>query len=101
MVVAPVDSAYMREHKVLNLKIEYRKRFGEPFIPFNYCDFQRVGDKCAAQIYTEELERACVKGNKLHGFQMVPARQPGRSLKQNDLSAGRHSVVPSFFHASK
>lgn len=62
MIVAPVDSAYMREHKVLNLKIEYRKRFGEPFIPFNYCDFQRVGDKCAAQIYTEELERCLREG---------------------------------------
>lgn len=32
MYVAAVDSAYMREHNVLELKIEYRKRFGEPFI---------------------------------------------------------------------
>ena len=52
MYVAAVDSAYMREHNVLELKIEYRKRFGEPFISFNYADFDRVGDKCAAQIYT-------------------------------------------------
>ena len=62
MYVAAVDSAYMREHNVLELKIEYRKRFGKPFIPFNYCDFDRVGDKCAAQIYTEELERCLREG---------------------------------------
>lgn len=62
MYVAAVDSAYMREHNVLELKIEYRKRFGEPFISFNYADFDRVGDKCAAQIYTEELERCLREG---------------------------------------
>ena len=62
MVVAKVDSAYMREHNVLELKIEYRKRFGEPYIPFNYCDFQRNGDKCAAQVYKEELEKCLREG---------------------------------------
>lgn len=62
MYVAAVDSAYMREHNALELKIEYRKRFGEPFISFNYADFDRVGDKCAAQIYTEELERCLREG---------------------------------------
>ncbi len=62
VVVAKVDSAYMREHNVLELKIEYRKRFGEPYIPFNYCDFQRNGDKCAAQVYKEELEKCPREG---------------------------------------
>ena len=62
MVVARVDSAYMREHNVLELKIECRKRFGEPYIPFNYCDFQRNGDKCAAQVYKEEVEKCLREG---------------------------------------
>ena len=62
MYVAAVDSAYIKEHHVFEMKVEYRKRFGKPFIPFNYCDFDRVGDKCAAQIYTEELERCLREG---------------------------------------
>jgi len=62
MYVAAVDSAYMREHNVLELKIEYRKRFGEPFISFNYADFDRIGDKCAAQVYKEEVEKCLREG---------------------------------------
>lgn len=62
MVVARVDSAYMREHNVLELKIEYRKRFGEPYIPFNYCDFQRNGDKCAAQVYMDTIKQCLHEG---------------------------------------
>jgi len=32
MYVAPVDSAYIKEHHVFEMKVEYRKRFGKPFI---------------------------------------------------------------------
>lgn len=63
MYVAAVDSAYMREHNVLELKIEYRKRFGKPFIPFNYCDFDRIGERCAAQVYMDIIKQ-CLEENK-------------------------------------
>ena len=31
-------------------------------IPFNYADFDRIGDKCAAQVYKEELEKCLREG---------------------------------------
>ena len=68
MYVAPVDAAYMKEHNVLELKIEYRKRFGEAFISFNYCDFDRVGDKCAAQIIQKSWNAAYAKVSRLLWF---------------------------------
>ena len=63
MYVAAVDSAYMREHNVLELKIEYRKRFGKPFIPFYYADFDRIGERCAAQVYMDIIKQ-CLEENK-------------------------------------
>ena len=62
MVVAEVDSAILRSDEMIELKKQYRETFGERFMPFNYCDFQRDGDRCAAQIYKEELERCLREG---------------------------------------
>ena len=62
MYVAAVDSKVLRNDEMLELKKAYREKFGKRFMPFNYADFDRVGDKCAAQIYTEELERCLREG---------------------------------------
>ena len=49
--------------EVSELKEEYRDRFGEAFICFNYGDFQGTEEKCAAQVYLETL-RAAVAADK-------------------------------------
>ena len=58
MYVAPCDMKILCSEEVTNLKKEYRKRFGEQFICFNYADFQGTEKKCAAQIYLEALRQA-------------------------------------------
>ena len=51
VVVAKVDSTILRSDEMIELKKQYRETFGERFMPFNYCDFQRDGDRCAAQVW--------------------------------------------------
>lgn len=63
MVVAPVDSAILRSDEMIKLKKQYRETFGERFMPFNYCDFQRDGDRCAAQVYMDTIKQ-CLEENK-------------------------------------
>ena len=55
MVVAPVDSPIIRSREVQDMLDQYEEKFGERFIAFNYGDFHRIGDKCAAQVYKEIL----------------------------------------------
>ena len=62
MYVAAVDSEVLRSDEMLELKKAYREKFGKRFIPFNYADFDRIGDKCAAQVYKEELEKCLREG---------------------------------------
>lgn len=62
MVVAKVDSTILRSDEMIELKKQYRETFGERFMPFNYADFDRIGDKCAAQVYKEELEKCLREG---------------------------------------
>ena len=62
MYVAAVDSEVLRSDEMDELKEEYERRFGKRFIPFNYADFDRIGDKCAAQVYKEELEKCLREG---------------------------------------
>ena len=50
MYVAAVDSEVLRSDEMLELKKAYREKFGKRFMPFNYADFDRIGDKCAAQV---------------------------------------------------
>lgn len=62
MYVAAVDSEVLRSDEMLELKKAYREKFGKRFIPFNYADFDRIGDKCAAQVYKEEVEKCLREG---------------------------------------
>ena len=62
MYVARVDSEIICTDEMDELKEEYERRFGKRFIPFNYADFDRIGDKCAAQVYKEELEKCLREG---------------------------------------
>ena len=62
MYVAAVDSEIICTDEMDELKEEYERRFGKRFIPFNYADFDRIGDKCAAQVYKEEVEKCLREG---------------------------------------
>ena len=62
MYVAAVDSEVLRSDEMLKLKKAYREKFGKRFMPFNYADFDRIGDKCAAQVYKEEVEKCLREG---------------------------------------
>ena len=62
MYVAAVDSEVLRSDEMLELKKAYREKFGKRFMPFNYADFDRIGDKCAAQVYKEEVEKCLREG---------------------------------------
>ena len=62
MYVAAVDSKVLRSDEMLELKKAYREKFGKRFMPFNYADFDRIGDKCAAQVYKEEVEKCLREG---------------------------------------
>nr|DAQ76844.1 MAG TPA: hypothetical protein [Caudoviricetes sp.] len=66
MYVARVDSAILRSDEVRKMEKEYKERFGEWFIPFNYADFDRQGEKPAAQIYKETLEKALRENKPYH-----------------------------------
>ena len=62
MYVAKVDSAILRSDEMWELKKQYRETFGERFMPFNYCDFQRDGDRCAAQVYMDIIKQCLHDG---------------------------------------
>lgn len=58
MYVAPRDSAILRSEEMFRLKKQYREKFSEGFIPFNYSDFHGTATKPAAQVYLETLREA-------------------------------------------
>lgn len=58
MYIAPRDSAILRSSEMLGLKKEYRNKFGEGFIPFNYSNFRGTEDTPAAKFYLETLRKA-------------------------------------------
>ena len=66
MVIAPVDRKYLYSKENYEMQEEYKRRFGEWFIAFNYADFQREGDKCSGQIYLETLKRALEENKPYH-----------------------------------
>lgn len=63
MYIAPCDMKILRSDEVFRLYDEYKKKFGEQFIYFNYADFQGTEEKCAAQVYLETL-RAAVEADE-------------------------------------
>ena len=62
MYVARIDADILRADEMWELQEEYKKQFGEYMINFNYSDFDRIGDKCAAQVYKEEVEKCLREG---------------------------------------
>ncbi|WP_050696620.1 hypothetical protein [Anaeromassilibacillus senegalensis] len=66
MYVARVDSQILKSEEVHNLLDQYEEKFNERFIAFNYADFDRQGDKPAAQIYKETLQEALEKNTPYH-----------------------------------
>ncbi|MCI8594217.1 MAG: hypothetical protein HFF09_03050 [Oscillospiraceae bacterium] len=66
MYVARCDIKIVNTTEVRKMLEEYKKKFGESFISFNYGDFQRQGDKCAGQVYKETLEKALQDDKPYH-----------------------------------
>lgn len=66
MYVADVDMKVLCTSNLRELKQKYREQFGENFIEFNYADFYRQEEKCAAQIYVETLKRALEENKPYH-----------------------------------
>ena len=63
MIVARCDREILAQDDMYEMQLEYERRFGERFIPFNYADFRGTKEKYAAQEYKETLEKA-LKDNK-------------------------------------
>ena len=66
MYIARIDMQILKTDEVKKMKAEYEKRFGERFIEFNYADFDRQGEKPAAQIYKETLEKTLRENKPYH-----------------------------------
>ena len=66
MYVARVDMKILKTDEVRKMLDEYEERFKERFIAFNYADFDRQGEKPAAQIYKETLEKALRENKPYH-----------------------------------
>lgn len=66
MYVARVDAKILCSKEVMNMRAEYREKFGEFFIAFNYGDFPGTKEKCAGQVYKETLEKALRDGKPYH-----------------------------------
>ena len=63
MYVARIDADILRTDEMWELQEEYKKQFGEYMIPFNYADFDRIGERCAAQVYMDIIKQ-CLEENK-------------------------------------
>lgn len=63
MYIVRRDSAVLRSKEVQAMENQYKEKFGEWFIGFNYVDFPSTDEKCAAQGYKETLEKA-LEGEK-------------------------------------
>ena len=66
MYVARCDIKIVNTTEVRKMLEEYKKKFGESFISFNYADFKWVGDKCPGQVYKETLEQALLSDKPYH-----------------------------------
>lgn len=66
MYVARCDSIIIRSDEVQNMLDQYEERFGERFVAFNYGDFHREGDRCAAQVYRDTLAKALQDSKPYH-----------------------------------
>jgi hypothetical protein len=66
MYIAKVDIEILKTKEVIEMKQRYREKFDERFICFNYADFHRQGEKCAAQVYKETLEKALLDDKPYH-----------------------------------
>jgi len=67
MYVARVDALIIKTPECRELRRQYEKKFGERMTPFNYADFQRQGDKPAAQMYMNAMRKAIETGTPFKG----------------------------------
>ena len=66
MCVAYEDMQILTSDEVLKLKREYRERFGERFIAFNYADFPGTEDIASGQQYLDALKNALETNTPYH-----------------------------------
>ena len=63
MVVCREDMDIIRTPEVRQMLEEYRRRFGEQFIGFNYADFPGDKETYSGQVYVDTLAQA-LRDNK-------------------------------------
>ncbi len=68
MYVIKADALIVNTKEVMNMMKAYREKFGEPFISFNYADFQGIRGVpgSAGQQYKDALEEALKKDEPTH-----------------------------------
>lgn len=62
MYAARVDMEILTTDEIKELRDEYERRFGKDLL-FNYTDFGRIGERCAAQVYMDIIKQ-CLEENK-------------------------------------
>ncbi len=58
MYVIREDALIIATEEVRSMMHEYKRRFGKPFISFNYADFQSDGNMRAGEKYVATLRNA-------------------------------------------
>ena len=79
------------------------RRYRQRRFIFNYADFDRIGDKCAAQVYKEELEK-CLREGKPTSIvsKWCGTEQPVWVIKtEHDFYQGRCKKHRPFFTPEK
>ncbi len=66
MYVTAIDMNVLKSPELKAFLDQYEDKFKERFIAFNYADFHRQGEKCAAQVYRETLEKALLDDKPYH-----------------------------------
>lgn len=57
------DREILRQHEVLEMLMEYKKRFGKEFVEFSCADFRGTPETPAAQFWKDKLAE-CLRENK-------------------------------------
>lgn len=64
-----IDMKILVGDSLHGMRKEYVERFGENFIEFNHADFKSSGDKRAAEVYKETLEKVLRDGSLIVSVQ--------------------------------
>ena len=63
MYIGKRNMDILRNPETMQLRAEYKRRFGKDFVPFSFEDFQGTDNTPAAELWREAL-RACLEVGK-------------------------------------